>query len=297
MLNSEILKKVKRIQIKTNHLVTATMAGSYESAFKGHGMNFEEVREYAYGDEVRSIDWNVTARMDNAYVKVFREERELTIMLMVDLSGSGMFGSMDKTKNELAAEIGAILACTAIKNNDKVGMIIFTDKVEKYIPPKKGIAHIWRVIREILSFKPEHTKTDIAKALEYLMLVQTKTTVAFLVSDFMASNYEKVLKIANKQHDIIGVYINDKREYELPRVGYIELEDAETGEVIMVNTNDTQFINRFKKANYKRKEEISKLLRSNDVDFIDIWTDKPYLDPIVKFFKMRGSKSRGTIRK
>lgn len=290
MLSTEIIKKIKRIQIKTNHLVTCTISGNYESAFKGQGINFEEVREYAFGDDVRNIDWNVTARMDNAYVKVYREERELTIMLLVDLSASGLFGSTDKTKNELAAEIAAILACTAIRNNDKVGMIIFTDKVEKYIPPKKGISHIWRVIREILSFKPENTKTNIDKALEYLMLVTTKKSVAFLISDFIADDFDKALKITNKQHDIIAVYVNDPKEYSIPNVGYIELEDAETGESIVVNSNDWYFQTHFEQEAKKKKEAVLKLFKSSDVDYIDIWTNEPYLDPIIKFFMMRSKR-------
>ena len=292
MLNSEVLQKIKHIQLKTSHLVTSAMAGSYESAFKGHGMNFDEVREYQYGDEVRNIDWNVTARMDTAYIKVFKEERELTIMLLVDLSASGHFGSKIKTKNELAAEVAAILACTAIKNNDKIGMIIFTDKVEKYIPPKKGTSHIWRVIREILSFKPENTQTDISKALEYLMLVVKKKSIAFLVSDFISSDYDKALKIANKQHDLISVYINDPVEYEIPKVGLIELEDAETGESIIINSNSSKFQKLYTRETQKKKNTILKTLQSADVDHIDIWTNKPYIDPIIKFFKMRGKKFR-----
>lgn len=292
MLSSDILKKIKRIQIKTNHLVTNAFAGSYESAFKGQGMNFEEVREYTFGDDIRSIDWNVTARMNNAYIKLFREERELTIMLLVDLSASGHFGSTHKTKNELAAEIGAILACTAIKNNDKVGMIIFTDKVEKYIPPKKGTSHIWRVIREILSYKPENTKTDISKALEFLIQVSKKKTVSFLISDFIADKYEKTLKVANKKHDVIPVYINDPREYEIPSVGVVELEDAETGEVVLVNTNSNQFRSKFSNNARLRKNDILQLFKSAEAEHIDIWTDKPYLDPIMKFFVLRGKRKR-----
>jgi len=292
MLSPEVLQKIKHIQLKTGHLVTSAIAGSYESAFKGHGMNFDEVREYQYGDEVRNIDWNVTARMDDAYIKVYKEERELTIMLLVDLSASGHFGSITKTKNELAAEVAAILACTAIKNNDKIGMIIFTDKVEKYIPPKKGTSHIWRVIREILSFKPENTKTDISKALEYLMLVVKKKSISFLISDFISSDYDKALKIANKQHDLISVYINDPVEYEIPKVGLIELEDAETGESIIINSNNEKFQKLYTKETVKKKNLILKSLKSADVDHIDIWTNKPYIDPIIKFFKMRGKKLR-----
>lgn len=292
MLSSDILKKIKRIQIKTNHLVTSTFAGSYESAFKGQGMNFEEVREYSFGDDIRSIDWNVTARMNNAYIKLFREERELTIMLLVDLSASGLFGSTHKTKNELSAEIGAILACTAIKNNDKVGIIIFTDKVEKYIPPKKGTAHIWRVIREILSFKPENTRTDISKALEFLIHVSKKKTVSFLISDFIDNKYEKTIKVASKKHDIIPVCINDPREYEIPAIGIVEFEDAETGETVLVNTNNSNFRKRFSENANLRKQDILQLFKTSEVEHIDIWTDKPYLEPIMKFFMLRGRRYR-----
>lgn len=290
MLSSEILKKIKHIQLKTNYLVTSSIAGSYESAFKGYGMNFQEVREYQYGDEVRSIDWNVTARMDNAFVKIFKEERELTIMLLVDLSASGKFGSTHKTKNELAAEVGAILACTAIKNNDKVGMIIFTDKVEKYIPPKKGTSHIWRVIREILSFEPENTLTNISNALEYLMLVVKKRSIAFLVSDFIATDYEKQLKMANKQHDLIAVMINDPREYKIPKVGLIELADAETGERVIINSNSQRFQKDFARRAELKKNNILKTFKAADVDHINIWTDQPYIDPIIRFFRMRGKR-------
>jgi uncharacterized protein (DUF58 family) len=292
MLSSEIIRKIKRIQIKTNHQVTSTISGSYESAFKGHGMNFEEVREYAIGDDVRNIDWNVTARMNNAYVKIFREERELTIMLLVDLSASGMFGSTEKTKNELSAEVAAVLACTAIKNNDKVGMIIFTDKVEKYIPPKKGTSHIWRVIREILSYKPENTKTNIATALEYMMHVQTKKSVAFIISDFLSFGYDKALKIANKKHDIIPVYINDIREYDIPGIGLIEIEDAETGEIALINTNSKEFQRLFTNKTASHKKNVLELFRTCDADYIDIWTDKTYLDPIIKFFIKRSRRIR-----
>lgn len=290
MLSSEIIKKVKNIQIKTNHLVTGALTGSYESSFKGQGINFEEVREYSSGDDVRNIDWNVTARMDNAYIKVFKEERELTIILLVDLSASGKFGSKAKTKNELAAEIAAILTCTAIKNNDKVGMIIFTDKVEKFIPPKKGNSHIWRVIKEILSFKPENTQTNISVALEYLMHVIPKKSVSFLVSDFISNGYEKSLRIANKKHDIISVYVNDEREYTLPRSGLVELVDAETGENYIINTNNKLFVNEYSLLTNKRKQTTIELFKSSGVDYIDVWTDKSCVEPIIKLFHKRGSR-------
>ena len=292
MLSSEIIKKVKNIQIKTNHLVTGAVAGSYESSFKGQGINFEEVREYSPGDDVRNIDWNVTAKMDNAYIKVFKEERELTIMLLVDLSASGKFGSTIKTKNELAAEIAAILTCTAIKNNDKVGMIIFTNKVEKFIPPKKGNSHIWRVIKDILSFEPENTHTNISVALEYLMHVMPKKSVSFLVSDFISDGYEKLLRIANKKHDIIAVYVNDKREYILPNVGLVELIGAEDGETYIINTNNKKFMNEYSILSNKRKQNTIELFKSSGVDYIDIWTDKSCVEPIIKLFNKRGSKTR-----
>jgi len=230
VISRELLRTVRRIQIRTSRLVNDVLAGQYESVFKGRGMEFKEVREYQPGDEIRFIDWNVTARMDRPYVKLFAEERELTVMLVVDMSGSGMFGSGEKLKNELAAELCAVLAFSAIKNNDKVGLIMFTDEVEKYVPPKKGRTNVLRVVREVLYFKPRGTGTNIPAALEFLDRVTTRRCVLFLVSDFMAAGYEHAMRIANKRHDLIGVTINDPRERELPDAGMIQLRDQESRE-------------------------------------------------------------------
>jgi uncharacterized protein (DUF58 family) len=291
MISTELFKKIKTIQIRTNHLVNDVMAGEYASAFKGRGMEFEEVREYQIGDDVRNIDWNVTARMHNIpYVKEYREERELTVMLLVDVSSSGQFGSRNKLKNEVAAEVTSILAYTAIKSNDKVGLIVFSDKIEQYIPPKKGRAHIWRVIRSILSFKPEGIRTDISAPLEFLTKVARRRTVSFLISDFIAGDFKKPLQMAKKKHDIIAVSIVDPRELELPRIGFVELEDAETGEVILIDTYDTSITNGFKLINQKQLAERERFFRSMKVDHILIRTDRSYIDPIMRFFLLRGKR-------
>ena len=287
MIPKELLKAVRRIQIRTSRLVNDVLAGQYESVFKGRGMEFKEVREYQPGDEIRFIDWNVTARMDRPYVKLFAEERELTVMLVVDASGSGMFGTGDKLKNELAAELCAVLAFSAIKNNDKVGLIIFTDDVEKYVPPKKGRGHVLRVVREVLYFKPRGKGTNVAAALEFLNRVTTQRCVLFLVSDFMAEGYEHALRIANKRHDSIAVTVTDPREMELPDVGMIELMDAETGAMMIVDTHDALVRHAFRDKNARRVAERGELFKSAKVDVIEVSTDKPYGDALYKFFRMR----------
>ncbi|HIE26858.1 TPA: DUF58 domain-containing protein [Candidatus Poribacteria bacterium] len=287
MIPEEILKKVRRIDIRTSHIVNDVLAGQYESVFKGQGMEFEEVREYQSGDEVRSIDWNVTARMGRPFLKKFVEERELTVMLVLDASSSSKFGSIKQLKGELAAELCAVLAFSAIKNNDKVGLIIFTDRIEKYVPPKKGRRHVLRVISEALSFQPEGRGTDIAVALEYLNRVTIRRTVTFLISDFIAIDYEKPLRIANKRHDIIAVTITDPRELELPKVGILELEDAETDEKILVDTNIRRVREEYHRIALDRVQERERILRSTNVDAIDVFTDKPYIEPLLKFFRMR----------
>ncbi|MBF0494689.1 MAG: DUF58 domain-containing protein [Candidatus Omnitrophica bacterium] len=287
MIGSEILKKVQHIQIYTSRLVNDLLAGQYHSTFKGRGIEFDTVREYQPGDEIRTIDWNVTARTGKPYIKKFVEERELTVMLMVDASSSENFGSGKQMKNELAAELCAVLAFSAIKNNDKVGLIIFTDRVEKYIPPKKGKKHVLQVISEVLSFKPVNKGTSIDGALEFLSSVNRRRSVTFLISDFMAADYERALSIANRRHDMIAVTIRDKREEELPDVGMIELRDAETGELVLVDTSSAEVRRTFgvlaKKGNAERKD----LLRRINVDAINIDTDKPYIDPIMRFFRTR----------
>jgi len=287
MLSREIIKKIEKIHIHTNYLVNDVFAGEYESAFKGRGMEFEEVREYAPGDEIRSIDWNVTARMGHPFVKQFKEERELTVMLLIDVSSSGLFGTVKEFKNEVAAELGAILAFAAIKSNDKVGLIIFTDTVEKFIPPQKGRNHVWRVIREVIGHEPQKTNTDIKMALDFLNRVLNRRAVCFLISDFISEGYEKNLRITNKKHDLIAVSIADPRERELPSIGFIELEDAETGETILVDASDRSFREGFKALNEERRRARNEVFRSMGVDYIDIQTDRSLIDPIMKFFLLR----------
>ncbi len=287
MIPKEILKKVRQIQIRSSRLVNDVLAGEYVSVFKGRGMEFEEVREYQAGDDIRTIDWNVTARMGHPYIKRFTEERELTIMFLVDLSYSGEFGSMKQFKNEIATEICALLALSAVRNNDKVGLILFTDKIEKFVPPKKGKTHVLRVIREVLYYKPENKGTDISIALEYLLKVTKRKTVCFLVSDFITAGFEHALRIANKRHDIIATSITDPRELEIPNVGFVELEDAETGEITLIDTTDRKMMERFNRFNTKNMEDRAKLFRSMGVDLIDVRTDRSYVEPIMQFFRAR----------
>jgi uncharacterized protein (DUF58 family) len=250
-------------------------------------MEFDEVREYQAGDDIRTIDWNVTARLGHPYIKRYTEERELTIMFMVDLSFSGEFGSEKQFKNEIATEICAVLAFSAVRNNDKVGLILFTDKIEKFVPPKKGKTHVLRVIREVLYFKPENKGTDISIALEYLLKVTKRKTVCFLVSDFITEGFERALRIANKRHDMVAVSITDPRELEIPNVGFVELEDAETGEITLIDTSDRKMMERFNRFNIKNMEEREKLFRGMGVDLVDVRTDSSYVEPIMKFFRAR----------
>jgi uncharacterized protein (DUF58 family) len=244
------------------------------------------------GDDIRTIDWNVTARMGHPYVKVFNEERELTVMLLVDVSSSGDFGTVERMKGEIATEICALLAFSAIKNNDKVGLIIFTDEIEKFIPPQKGKVHVLRVLRELLYHQPQGTQTNIAAALEYLSRVITRRSVVFLVSDFINKGYEKALQIANKKHDIVAITVTDPREIALPDIGFLELEDAESGEMILVDTSDGDLRSLFSKKSNQEKIERDKLFRSINVDYVDIRTDEPYVEPLIKFFRMRAKRFR-----
>ncbi len=287
MIPKEILKKVKQIQIRSSRLVNDVLAGEYVSVFKGRGMEFEEVREYQAGDDIRTIDWNVTARLGHPYIKRFKEERELTIMFLVDLSYSGEFGSVKQLKNEIATEICALLALSAVRNNDKVGLILFTDKIEKFVPPKKGKTHVLRVIREVLYYKPENKGTDISIALEYLLKVTKRKTVCFLISDFITEGFEHALRTANKRHDIIAASITDPRELEIPNVGFVELEDAETGEITLIDTSDREMMERFNRFNTNSMQDREKLFRGMGVDLIDVRTDKSYVEPIMKFFRTR----------
>jgi uncharacterized protein (DUF58 family) len=290
MIPKEILKKVKRIEIATRGLVNEVFSGEYHSVFKGRGMEFAEVREYQVGDDIRNIDWNVTARSEHPYVKVFDEERELTVMLMVDVSSSGNFGTASQMKGEVAAELSAVLAFSAIKNNDKVGLMIFSDKIEKFIPPRKGKQHVLRVIREILYFKPEDSRTDLNIALEYLSRVIKRRSIVFLISDFLTEEYEKSLQIANKKHDIIAIDIIDPREVEIPSVGLLELEDAETGETIMIDTSNPAVRGSFYSQSKDERETREKYFKSIGVDNINIYTDRSYVEPITKFFRMRARR-------
>jgi uncharacterized protein (DUF58 family) len=290
MIPKEILKKVKRIEISTRGLVNEVFSGEYHSVFKGRGMEFAEVREYQIGDDIRNIDWNVSARIGSPYVKVFDEERELTVMLMVDVSASGSFGTASQLKGEVAAELCAVLAFSAIKNNDKVGLMIFSDKIEKFIPPRKGKQHVLRVIREILYYKPEDAQTDLNIALEYLNRVVKRRSIVFIISDFLTENYEKALQVANKKHDIISIDIIDPREVELPNVGFLELEDAETGETVLIDTGSSQIRESFFSESQEERDKREKFFKSIGVDNINILTDRSYVEPITKFFKMRAKR-------
>ena len=290
MIPKEILKKVKRIEIATRGIVNEVFSGEYHSVFKGRGMEFAEVREYQIGDDIRNIDWNVTARIGDPYIKVFDEERELTVMLLVDVSSSGAFGTSRQMKGEIAAELCAVLAFSAIKNNDKVGLIIFSDKIEKFIPPRKGKQHVLRVIREILYFQPEDSQTDLNVALEYLSKVIKRRSIVFLISDFLTENYEKSLQVANKKHDIIAINIIDPREIDMPNVGFIELEDAETGETILVDTSNPTIRGGFFSESKQDREDREKYFKSIGMDSINILTDRSYVEPIIKFFRMRARR-------
>lgn len=268
-------------------MVTDVFAGHYHSVFKGQGMEFEEVREYQPGDDIRSIDWNVTARTGHPFVKKFMEERELTIMLLLDMSASSYFGTVNKLKSQLAAELCSVLALSAIKNNDRVGLIAFTDRIEKFVPPRKGLRHVLRIIREALYFKPEAKGTDIPGALEYLSKTTNRRSVAFVISDFYAQDYKKSLSIADKRHDIIAMSITDPRELELPDIGVINLEDAETGRSFFVDTSSAEVRNQYNAEALKLFNDRQNLFRSINIDHIDIRTDIPYTQALYKFFRMR----------
>jgi len=283
----EILKKIRRIELRTRRLVNSMFAGQYHSVFKGRGMNFEEVREYAPGDEIRSIDWNVTARMNAPYIKKYTEERELTVMLLVDVSASGIFGSVELSKRELAAEVASILAFSAINNNDKVGLILFTDRIELFIPPKKGRLHTLRLIREMLYFEPEGRGTDLAGALDYLNLVVSRRSVVFMISDFLAPDFTKALTVSSKRHELVAMPVIDKGESELPNVGIITLEDAETGEQIDVNPSSKAVRRALREINDDRLADLEYLLRSRRVDIVRLTTTEDYLISLRNFFEQR----------
>ena len=316
MIPREILKKIRQIELRTNRLVSETLAGQYHSVFKGQGMNFDEVREYQPGDEVRSIDWNVTARMNHPFVKKFVEERELTVMLLVDLSGSGLFGSGEQSKRELAAEIASVLAFSAIRNNDKVGLILFTDVVEKFIPPRKGRRHVLRVIREILFYEPQRRGTDLNAALEFLVRVTNHRAIVAILSDFLgqtAPTRSEIaahlrrravlsetlgqtslvsLRQANRRHDVVAVQITDRFELELPALGRLVLKDAETGEVVEINPGDLRRLKAFAERQVKAQTELLRLFRTAGIDSIQLRTDRPYAAALGRFFETREKRRR-----
>lgn len=282
-----LFQKIRRIQMQTTRLANDILAGAYHSAFKGHGMEFDEVREYQEGDEVRAIDWNVTARMNHLYVKSFREERELTVMLVVDVSASSQFGSLYRQKSELIAEIGALIAFSAIKNNDKVGLILFTEEVEKYLPPKKGTRHVLRVIRELLAYAPKKKGTNLKNALSFLGKVQRRSGICFLISDFIASDYSHEIALIAKKHDLISIGITDPYEITFPKMDLMLLKDLESEEMSYVDTSSPAVQKYFIEASQKRLENHKHLIKSVGADFIDIRTDQPYFAAIRKFFKIR----------
>jgi len=287
METRELLKKVRLVEIKTRGMVNQIFSGEYHSVFKGRGMEFSEVREYQFGDDIRSIDWNVSARFGHPFVKIFEEERELTVMLLVDLSRSGEFGSGEQLKNEIATEICAVLSFSAIRNNDKVGLVLFTDRIEKFVPPRKGRAHILRIIRELISFQPEGSGTSIRTALEYFHHMNKKRSIAFILSDFVDDGYEKILRIISKKHDVIAVEISDPRESELPDSGLVALRDAETLEEQWVDTASKQTRELFSRHWREGVERRKQLFLKSRVDAIPIRIDRPYIKPIVDFFKLR----------
>ena len=312
MIPREILKKIRQIELRTNRIVTETLAGQYHSVFKCQGMNFDEVREYQPGDDVRAIDWNVTARMNHPFIKKFVEERELTLMLVVDVSGSGLFGSRGQSKRELAAEIASVLAFSAIRNNDKVGLILFSDEVEKFIPPRKGRSHVLRVIREVLYFEPKRRGTDLNVALEFLLRVQTHKAITVIVSDFLGSPVTPrragktpglrphlmsleslvqssftMLRQANRKHDVVAVQVSDPHELELPNLGHLVFQDAETGQIVEVNTGDARKRAAFAQRQTKMREDTARVFRRAGIDAMQLRTDQEYGPTLAKFFENR----------
>lgn len=287
MIPKEVLKKIRRIQITTSRMVSDLFAGQYHSVFKGRGMEFDEVREYMPGDDVQSIDWNVTARTGLPHIKKFVEERELTVMIILDASMSCRFGSTTQLKSQIAAELSSVLAFSAIQNNDKIGLIIFTDRVEKFIPPHKGLRHVLRVIREALYFEPIGKGTNISLALEYLSRVTKRRTITFLISDFFDKDFEKRLSVTNKRHDVIAITITDPREIDMPDVGLIRLNDAESGYDRTIDTSDKNFRTAYTHTALERLKSRKELLRGAGIDNIDIYTNASYTKELIRFFKMR----------
>jgi len=289
----EILKKIRKLELRTRRFVETAFAGQYHSVFKGRGMNFDEFRQYDFGDEIRSIDWNVTARMGEPFVRKYVEERELTVMLLIDVSASGSFGSVSASKRELAAEVASLLAFCAIRNNDKVGLILFTDVVELYIAPKKGRTHILRLIREILFYEPTGKKTDLAKPLDFLNRVTIRRAVVFVISDFHAQNYEKALTICSRRHDLIAVVIEDPGEQSLPKIGTVRVEDPESGSVFEVDFSNPRVRSEFSRRAEQERAERELLFRRKNIDSIVLRTDRDYFPALRSFFLRRESRLRG----
>ncbi len=287
MLPKEVLRKIRHIEIRTTRLVNDLFGGEYESVFKGQGIEFADVREYVPGDDIRSIDWNVTARSQHTYVKKFVEERELTVLFVVDMSGSQYFGSGERLKAEVAAEITALLAFAAVQNKDKTGLVISTDEVEKYVPVKKGKTHVLRVVREILYYKPQRKGTRLSAALEYLNQIQKRSAVIFVISDFQDQGYEKQLKILSRRHDVIAIHLKDRRELDMPAAGLVEFQDQETGATALVDTSSPGFQKKFAAHAEAEQEKFDKLLKSMRIDKVEIAAEGSYIEPLMRFFKIR----------
>lgn len=287
MIANEVLRRIRRVEIVTRAMVRETFAGRYESIFKGKGMDFDEVREYSAGDDIRTIDWNVTARTGWLHVKKFVEERELTVLILLDASGSFSFGTVGRTKRQLAAEVAAVLAFSAARNNDKVGLLIFTDAIEEFVPPRKGDKHVLRLIREILEYRPNGKGTDISLALKYASRLVRRHSIMFLISDFMGSGFEKWVRVASKKHDLVALTIRDPREMELPVLGLVEIEDGETGERLVIDLRSHSAARRFADVMQKKREETKEMFRRAQIDFIDLQTDSDYVEPLIRFFALR----------
>lgn len=287
MIPKDVLKKIKHIEIRTTRLVNDLFGGEYHSVFKGQGIEFADVREYVPGDDIRTIDWNVTARSERPFVKKFVEERELTVLFIVDMSGSEYFGTGNRLKSEVAAEITALLAFAAVKNHDKTGLLITTDEVEKFIPVKKGKIHVLRVVREILYYKPKRKGTHLAQAMSYLTRCLTRTAVIFIISDFMDQGYEKALRILSRRHDVIAIHLYDRREEELPNLGLVQVQDPESGKIRLIDTSPNRLRDAYKKQISQMHENLSDFLKSLGIDKISISADQSYVEPIMKFFQLR----------
>lgn len=288
METKELLKKVRKIEIKTRRLSNHLFGGEYHSAFKGRGMTFSEVRQYQFGDDVRAIDWNVTARYNEPFVKVFEEERELTMMLAVDVSSSANFGTRAAFKRDILTEIAATLAFSATQNNDKIGLLLFTDKVELYIPPKKGRSHVLRIIRELIEFEPQNNQTDINQALQYLQNMLRKSAILFILSDFMSDSYEKPLKILSKKHDVTGIRVYDQRESEMPNVGLVQMQDAETSNIKLVNTGSARVRKSYKAHYLKQVDYFKKAFKASGAGVLQTRVDESYVRKLLGYFKQRG---------